>query len=208
MARDAGLDAYFTIVKRDSYGKLVMHVCACVFIDGKALLVDPAYIWFGVPHQEFALQDDFQTVADYLCQLPDVESKRLAAKLMPDFAMAHFNYAMALAGLKRMPDAQKELAAGLALDSTSAVALMAQGAIEGNAQNLVASAQHLRQALDIDPQLNDARYALAIVLDAQGNSIEARDQYRKYLEGWTDPEKEDAAIKALARINESLADVK
>jgi tetratricopeptide (TPR) repeat protein len=206
LARDAGLSSYFTVIKRDCYGNLVMHVCACVFIDGKALLADPAYDWFGAPHQEYDLQDDFQAIGDFLCQLQDLESQRLAVKLRPDFALGHFNYAMTLAGLKQLKEARKELAAGLALDSGSPMALLAQGAVEANEQHLVAAAQHLQQCLDIEPGVDDARYALAVVLDAQGKSSEAREQFRKYLQGRTEPKKADLAIEAIARINEELAD--
>jgi hypothetical protein len=42
---------------------VVYHDCAAVFANGKALLVDPAYQWFGVPHREFVLLNDVQVIA-------------------------------------------------------------------------------------------------------------------------------------------------
>jgi tetratricopeptide (TPR) repeat protein len=205
LAREAGLNAYFTLVKRDCDGQLVMHACACVLIDGKALLVDPAYSWFGAPHREYETQDDFQTIADFLTQLPGLENQRLAVKLRPELPIAHFNYAMTLAGEQRRAEARKELAAGLALEKDSPMAFLAQGAVEANEQNFPEAAQHFRQCLDLDPGLNDARFGFAMVLQAQGNSLEAREQFRKYLEGWTNPDKANTAIEAIAHINETLA---
>jgi tetratricopeptide (TPR) repeat protein len=206
LARDAGLRAYFTLVKRDYSGSPVLHVCACVFIGGKGLLVDPAYDWFGAPHQEYELQDDFQVTGDFLSQLPDLRSRRLAVKLRPEFAIGHFNLAMILAGTNQPAEARKELAAGLALDSTSPISLMARGAMEANEQNLDAAAQHLQQCLDLDPGIDDARFSLGRVLYAQHKFPEAREQFRKYLQGLTEPEKADFASKAIAQVNENEAD--
>src|SRR5439155_19460373 len=42
LARAVGLNAYFVLVEKDYRGSTVSHACAGVFIDGKALLVDPA----------------------------------------------------------------------------------------------------------------------------------------------------------------------
>jgi hypothetical protein len=205
LARDAGLKAYFTVINRDYSGSPVMHACACVFVDGKALLADPAYNWFGAPHQKYELQDDFQVIADFLCQLPDLESKRLAVKLRPDFAMAHFNLAMTLAGSKHLRRAQRQLAEGLALDPGSPLALLAQGAVEANSQDFASAARHFQQCVDMEPSLYDARFGLAMVLNAQGKHLEAREQFRKYLQGFTEPEKADLARKALAKLDEDSA---
>ncbi|MCP4452269.1 MAG: transglutaminase domain-containing protein, partial [Planctomycetes bacterium] len=69
LAREVGIKAFVVRVVRDYQGKLVFHVCAIVFVEGKALLVDPTYRWFGVPHKEFAVLDDVRTVAFHLSQI-------------------------------------------------------------------------------------------------------------------------------------------
>src|SRR5262249_46945538 len=49
-ARDAGLKAFYTHLERDYAGNIVYHDCAVIFAGGEAMLVDPAYHWFGAPH--------------------------------------------------------------------------------------------------------------------------------------------------------------
>ncbi|MDB6068405.1 MAG: Tetratricopeptide 2 repeat protein [Pedosphaera sp.] len=208
LAREVGLKAWVTLIDKDYEASRVEHACAGVFIGNQVLLVDPTYEWFGAPHHEYELQDDFQMIGAYLCQLPKLQSRRVAVKLRPEFAMAHFNYAMNLTDLYRLKEARKELAAGLTIDPDSPLALITQGAIEASEQKWAVSAEHLRQGLDLVRGFDEARYELAMVLYNQGKLLEARDQFQKYLEGQTEPRRIAFALKTINRINKSLAKMK
>ncbi len=72
LARSAGLRAFYALVNKDCNGRFVPHACAAVIINGQCLLADPAYAWFGAPHQSWILLNDLQTIGVYLCQLDDV----------------------------------------------------------------------------------------------------------------------------------------
>ena len=81
MARAAGLRAYFVDVSQACDGEQVWHACAVVFDGEKALLVDPSYRWFGVPHKKFTVLNDLETTGDYMCQLRELRLRRIAVKL-------------------------------------------------------------------------------------------------------------------------------
>ena len=71
-----------------------------MFIGDKALLVDPAYQWFGAPHKEYVVLDDVQAIAHQYYQPSgkgnQVARCRLAAKLHPDTAWGQLRLAGAL----------------------------------------------------------------------------------------------------------------
>jgi tetratricopeptide (TPR) repeat protein len=208
LAREVGLRAWVASVTKDWEGTPVLHACAGVFIDDKVLLVDPTYEWFGAPHQEYELQDDFQMIGAFLCQLPYLESKRLGVKLRPEFSFGHFNLALHLAGNKQPNEARKELAAGLAIDPISPYAVMTEGMVEASEHNLDAAVEHLRQALNLGLERGYARYTLGMVLYNQGKLLEARDQFQKYLEGQTEPDQADVVQQMITFINGSLGKTK
>ncbi|MBW3001908.1 transglutaminase-like domain-containing protein [Candidatus Woesearchaeota archaeon] len=62
MARSVGLDAKYVSVDRDFRGKSVFHACAAVKVDGKYLLVDPAYQTFDIEHEKFLLLSDKEAI--------------------------------------------------------------------------------------------------------------------------------------------------
>lgn len=91
LARDVDLKAFYVHLERDYKNKVVFHDCAVVFADDKALLVDPAYSWFGVPHKDIVILDDLQTIAHQFYQHGDadrvVSHCRLAGKAASQFRM-------------------------------------------------------------------------------------------------------------------------
>ena len=63
LARAVGVKAFYVHLEEDYSGEIVYHDCAAVFVGGKALLVDPAYQWFGAPHKQYVVLDDLQAIA-------------------------------------------------------------------------------------------------------------------------------------------------
>lgn len=205
LARLAGLKAFYTTVEKDHQGRGLLHACACVFLNGKAWLVDPTYRWFGVVHQGFTVLDDFQAVAVHLQQQPrDIPRLRLGVKLMPEFAPARFNLAVTLLFERKLEEANAELQAGLKLEPETWVAHWTQGyfaALQGQPGK---ASGHFQQCLKLNPDFDKAQYFLADCLLKQGKLPEAREGYRAYLRQASDPTFNEKARQAIASINEKL----
>jgi len=65
MARIAGLPCKKVTVMVDHYGKQLAHACAGVMIDGKQVLVDPAYHLFDAQHKQYVTLPDNEAVQEY-----------------------------------------------------------------------------------------------------------------------------------------------
>lgn len=98
LARLLDLKADYVLVKRDCDGQEVTHACAGLIIDGKGVLVDPLYHWFGVPHVEYRFMNDIEAEGLFLinCGLcsDDFSKQRAGLKLVPDCANAHLLVAL------------------------------------------------------------------------------------------------------------------
>jgi hypothetical protein len=65
MARCCGLKSNYVSVKTDYKGKSVAHACASVNVDGKQILVDPAYHEYDIKHREFKILTDKEAVEKF-----------------------------------------------------------------------------------------------------------------------------------------------
>jgi len=83
LGRAVGLKAFYVHLDVDHAGRAVNHDCAIVFLEDKALMIDPAYRWFGVPHREYVVLDDVQAIAHHHFQSTKVASCELATRLPP-----------------------------------------------------------------------------------------------------------------------------
>ncbi len=207
LARSVGLKTYYVYINRDFASNAIDHACVGAFFNGKPLLIDPSYEWFGVPHQEYHFCNDFEVVGLYLMQKPNVPSREVAVKLIPDFPTAYFNLASRLAETNQLPAARAALDKGLKLDSQSWHALLFRAEVEGYEKNFGDAEKHLQAALVLNPGCNSAHFFLGSAWLQDGRRLkEAREEYRKYLQGETDPDYADYVLKALAWINASLDD--
>ena len=204
LARDVGLKAFFVLVARDFEGQTVCHACAGVLLDGKALLVDPGYRWFGVPHQHFVFQDDYQAVVTQLNQSSELSLNRLAVKLQPDSAISQFNLASQLLTLGQWKEGESVLQTALKLDSESWIAHAIQGFVARHDGQLELAVTHLRKAVELSPLDAGIRFQLGSVLWKQGWLSEAREEFRAGLKNGPDAKQEADARHAIAMINEKL----
>lgn len=204
LARDLGLKAFWVFVDRDYEGDTVYHACAGVLLDGQALLVDPSYRWFGVPHQQFAFQDDYQAVVYQLNQSRDLQLCRLAVKLQPDLSMSQFNLAGVLCNLGQWTEGKSVHQTALKLDSESSIAHAQQGILAKHEGNLELAVTHLRKAVELGPPNPVTHLELGVVLGKQGWLREARIEFREVLRYCPLPAQEAAARRGIAQINEKL----
>lgn len=204
LARDVGLKAFYVHLDVDHAGRAVDHDCAIVFAEGKALLVDPAYRWFGVPHRDYVVLNDVQAIAHHHFQTTDVASCQLAAKLHRDFAWGQRRVVMSLLAAGRIEEAREALERAVELEPDHWKTHQLQGILAFEDKDSEAAGGHLRKALAANPNDADSHMLLAMVLVKQGQLAEAREHARASLRHQTAPEKAQAARQLIAHINERI----
>ena len=224
LARSVGLSAFFVSVQKDFRTNDVIHACIAVCFNDNALLVDPAYHWFGVPHQEFLVVDDLQALADYLHQQnDDIPLDRIAVKLDPDSAFAHHQLICALlnecfkrsGGQREITDQSRLIAQraeaklllhkALRLDPDSYQANYVKGVVAAAENDAEQAEISLRQSCEQNPRFDKANYLLAQVLQNRGKLKEALTYYHAFLDCATEAGGQPEARHAIAEINEQLA---
>jgi tetratricopeptide (TPR) repeat protein len=201
MAREVGVKAFYVYVEKDHKGNEVVHACAGVFADGKALLVDVLNRWFGAPHRGFAFLDDLQTIAFQLNQSEEVTRCRMAAKLHPDSALTQFNLSLALMGAQQWEEARRVLTIALRLESNGCKAHYAQGLMAFHDGETERAMGHFRKASEFMPEDAHVHFFLASALHAQGKLKEARDAYRASLRYQPRDYIAERARRAIVQIN-------
>jgi tetratricopeptide (TPR) repeat protein/TolB-like protein len=211
LARAVGVKAYYVHLERDYSGEIVYHDCAAVFVGGKALLVDPAYQWFGVPHKQYVVLDDLQAVAhQYYQPSPkggEVARCRLAAKLHPDTAWGQLHLVGALISASELLEAGKALKIAEQLEPGRWDFYAYRGLLAVTGGGLESTVADLRKSLELNPKYGRTHFVLAWVLARQGKQESARDEYRLALlyGSLLSTEDKAAALRAIADINEKLA---
>ncbi|MHC4477170.1 MAG: tetratricopeptide repeat protein [Planctomycetota bacterium] len=209
LARDVSVTAFCVAVERDYKDKVVTHMCAAVFSDDKALLLDPTYLWFGVPHKESVILDDLQAIAYHLTQYegPDSEEAarcRIAVKLDPNCPAAYHNLAGALIRDNQWEQARQAVKELEKRRPDYWGVYLRRGALASHEGDLEAAAGHLRKALELYPLEPASHYRLGLVLAEQGMLEEAREQYRACLRCQPPPGLAGDAHRKIAQINESI----
>jgi tetratricopeptide (TPR) repeat protein len=208
LARDVNVKAFYVHVHKDYKDKVIHHDCAVIFTDGKALLVDPAYHWFGVPHKDFVILDDLQTIAHQLFQTVhsdrDVARCRLAIKLHPDFAWGQIHLVSALCKVGKWDEAHTVLDKALQLEPNYWECYLWQGVMADHDGNLEAALDYLQKSLGSNPESAFAHCFYGSLLGKMGKLKEARDELRAGLRYEPQSEMAEVARRAIAQINEKI----
>lgn len=204
LARAAGLKAYYVVVNQDYQSNLVAHACAGVFVGGKALLVDPAYGWFGVPHANFQFQNDLQATAFYIAQSGVPALQEAAVKLQPEQPLLRFFLAMDLAFDGKAESAREALEAGLKRDSKSWWSFFARGVVELAEKNVEAAMKDLEDCAALHPQDPRVHFYLAEAYQRCQRQEDARDEYRAYVQEQDDLDLADTARERISYLNAVL----
>jgi tetratricopeptide (TPR) repeat protein len=210
LARAVGIKAFYVHLERDYSGDIVYHDCAAVFIGDKALLVDPAYGWFGAPHKEYVVLDDVQAIAHHFYQsgpkAQQVARCRLAAKLHPNTAWGQLHLVGALIRADEFIEAGKTLKIAQQLEPGRWDYYTYRGWLAERTGDLDGSAAALRKALEVNSKHGPTHLILGWVLSKQRQLEAARDEYRLALlyDSMLSSEEKTAALRAIAEINERL----
>ena len=212
LARAVGLKAFYVHLEKDYSGDIVYHDCAAVFFGDKALLVDPAYQWFGAPHKEYRVLDDVQAVAHQYYQPsgkgPQVARCRLAVKLHPDTAWGQLHLAGALIKANEFVEAGKALKMAQQIEPGRWDGYTYLGFLAVKTGDLESAAAALRKALELNPRHGPTHLILGLVFTRQNKLEAARDEYRLAVlyDTMLSLEEKTAALRAIAEINERLPD--
>lgn len=204
LARSVGLQAFVVDVAEDYEGRQVRHACASVFISGQALLVDPAYGWFGVPHKSFKVVDDFQAVIDYLIQFDDVERNRIACKLDPGSARAQFALASALVREELWKEAGERLPAIARLDTNGWMTMVVQAEFAAHEEHWDDAIVLLRKAVERNPDNGDTHVRLGLALVVQQKFRAAREAFEAGLRSQPGERNADIARQGIAKIDRAV----
>ena len=209
LARDVNIKAFYVHLERDYKDKVVSHDCAIVFTNDKALLVDPTYRWFGVPHKDFIILDDLQAIAHHFFQHGDsdrvVSRCQMAAKLHPDFAWGQACLGSALCKEGKWDEAHAALDRALQLEPNRWDVFLWLGIISADHDgDLEAATGFVQKALELNPESASAHFVLASVLIRKGKLKEARDEFRSGLRYDPIPEKAEQVRRIISQINEQI----
>ncbi len=208
LAREIKLNVFYVHLEKDYKGKVIYHDCAILFAGDKALLVDPSYRWFGVPHKDFVILDDLQAIAHHFFQHEDAEPNlarcQLAAKLHPDFAWGQVCLAGALCKAQKFDEARKALNVAMQLEPGRWDVNMWLGLLAIMDKNLEEASVFLRKSLEQNTESAAVHFHMANILAMQGKLKEARDEFRASLRYDPKPEEAEQVHQAIAQINERI----
>ena len=213
LARAVNLDAFFVHVTRLADGKVKNHACAAVFLENRAVLVDPTQHWLGVPHQGYAVLDDLQTAA-FLCfnNREEDDAGKLAVyraglKLWPDSPQGRVYLAGALHRTGQTPEAILRFA-GIARpesqDWHAANYWALAGELEAAEEHWERVQEYLLKSISLCPDQSEAYFNLGIVCVRQHRLAEARTAFRACLRNEPSESTARTARGAIALINEEI----
>lgn len=185
MARAVGLEAFWVHVEKDYRGQFVSHACAIVFLNEKAVLVDPTYSWFGVEHQEYWVLDDLQTAAFHLSQpiagIDRLTSCRVAVKLFPEDPLLQFFLAALLFDERRFDEVNEIVDRLTQLSPGHWRIAYLRGCMAFAHQQLDIALNYCHQSLEKNHESSEIYFLLGQTFIKKGKLGEARDAFRECL---------------------------
>jgi tetratricopeptide (TPR) repeat protein len=169
LARAAGITAYEVDVQEEADGQKVPHACAAVFFGQRCLLVDAAYMRFGISHKRFRILSDVQSIAMYMSQLPGMEASEIACKLAPDLALVQLNHFEKLILYDRMSDARELLPVIKHLNISPASECYEEGSLALSECKPDIAIKLLLKAIEINPHEATYHHRLALAYAEEGN---------------------------------------
>jgi tetratricopeptide (TPR) repeat protein/TolB-like protein len=212
LGRDMGLKTFMTQVDRDFKDDVVLHSCAAVFLQTNALLVDPSYQWFGVPHKQITVLDDVQATAITFSAAGDLPEKsqlprvQIAEKIYPDCEFLLFIHINTLFELGQWEEARKLIPALEKVNPDGWRLAYAKGMLAAQDRQDKPALSLFTKANQIYPDNGSIHFNLAAELAKNGRLAEARDEYQAALScPRLDSEQRDNSLQVIAAINERIS---
>ena len=212
LARAVNVNAFLVSVSRLPDGTARGHACAAVFVGDRALLVDSAFRWFGVPHKQYMILDDLQATAA-LCFVnqgldnpTELAAYRAGSKLWPDWIPGRLALVAGLIRARQLPEARRlfaEIPQPQSQDYEAAVywSLAGEPALE---QNWDRAKECLLKSIAIWPGQSYAYFGLGRLYVRQHQLADARTAFRTCLRNEPQEWVAGMARGAIAQINEEI----
>lgn len=204
LSRAVGLKTYYVFVEQECNGGHVLHACAALFTDGKVLLIDPMFRWFGVPHKKFTVLDDLQTIAIYLACHGDAPSAQIAVKLEPDWEFVRLAAANVLINEKQLDAARKILPAETLARAQGWLADLLRAVFDISENRDDDAIGWLKKGLAENPEYADAYGVLGTIYAEKKNWTAARENFQLALKYCLQPAKANDYRAKLGRIEEII----
>lgn len=204
LARDLGLSSHYVYVKKNHEGQQVIHACAALFLDGKLILVDPHYRWYGIPHQEYEIMNDLEAIAHQMNQSRELSHNRISVKLQPRSTLALYNLAGRLIRENLQEEAKLYWEKMWELDAESWMAHSARGMSAWMNDDLETAEKELRTSADLCYQDANIWYNLGSLYAQRSKWKEAREAFRSCLRYKPDAQTEQQSRRGIALITEVL----
>ena len=183
LARSVGLQAFYVQVDRDYRGRWGNHNCAIVFVEDKAILVDPMNIWFGVDHRDFIVLDDLQAMAYHLCRCGLLESMlercRIAHKLSPNDIRIYHQWAIALWNEEKIDEVLKVLDQADRIQPGQWNTLLMRAVMAGYQRQWELTRQYLTQMLAVNPDSAYGQFLMAMIYLIDCDLEQGRESFRR-----------------------------
>jgi tetratricopeptide (TPR) repeat protein len=177
LARAVGLKAFCADVEQEWDGTWDHHMCAAVFIGGRALLVDPGLNWFGVPHKRYRILNDVQAAAIYASGYSDPKHLQVACSLAPELPDAHVALFDWLTYQNRWTEARAEADQLARIRPEGPDTYYAQGVLAVSTGEWGRASRLLSKAMELAPNDDSIPFQLGEMLTMQGKLNEAREAY-------------------------------
>jgi tetratricopeptide (TPR) repeat protein len=147
--------------------------------------------------------NDLEATAEYLSQLSDIRLRRIATKLSPDLAYAHFKLASKLYVEEQWEEVRKELPVVVRLDTDGGMANCLKAMLSLHENKPDETIEFARLALSHGWPAHDGFVHLLLggAYYQQGRLNAAREAFRTMLRHSPDEKSANVARKAIARIN-------
>jgi tetratricopeptide (TPR) repeat protein len=208
LGRSIGLKVFLCQVERDYQNDVVYHACAALFVGSNALLVDPAYQWFGVPHKEVTVLDDLQAIGLDYFERGDLDSEsalarcQIAEKLYPECELGIFNHLNLLCVLGKWYEARTLVPQAVKVNHDEWPLAEEQGILADHDGNDDLALSLFAKASRLNPGYGRLHFRLAETLFKNKKLDDAKAEYQVALRFELPPEWRSSALQSIAAINE------
>lgn len=178
LGRAVGLKAFPVVVDETCYSERTAHACAAVFLGEKAVLIDPSYDWFGVPHKRYRILNDLEAMGLFLSHdTVHMDVATVAYRLAPDLRPVHAAFLLTLIHHGKWAQARLQASQFSKSDPDEWWLYDAEAVLAVHDKDLKKATQLLKRSIQINP-LDGAGYInLGSVLYQLGDLSEARNAY-------------------------------
>jgi tetratricopeptide (TPR) repeat protein len=185
LARAAGLKSWLVHIDWEVAGRAGYHDCAAVYLDGRAVLVDPTWRVFGVEYEEFQMLDDLQAIAHQAMQPHDDSAParlRMGLKLDPTLRWTQLQFVRGMAKAGEFEAAEAELRKVRSSGPQTWDVYEAAGELQLQRKRWKVALAELQRSLELAPSNSIAHDCIAAAYAGLGDIEKCTEHLQKALD--------------------------